>query len=99
MSDKAPMSYADANAVYDILVEHAGEVVDEYSRQRFVDAQMAYVEREYRFMGALGFGGKFRRRYDDVWFVACYPEDMNPHRQAVIDATNAALDAYRAKHA
>jgi hypothetical protein len=44
--------------------------------------------REYRFMGALGFGGKF---WQQSMTVTCYPEDETPERRAIIERANAAL--------
>lgn len=49
---------------------------------------------EYRFIGSLGFGGKFWRN-NGRWYVTAYREDLTPERQAVIDATNAALTALK----
>jgi hypothetical protein len=48
---------------------------------------------EYRFQGALGFGGKFRLRPSGLepHRVDCYPEDMNPTRRSIIEVTNKAL--------
>ena len=84
------------NAIYDILVEFAGETEHKNNRERFVFSQSIDFQREYRFIGALGMGGKFRRRsFDDVWFVDCYPEDLNEERAVKIAATNAALAEYQ----
>lgn len=50
---------------------------------------------EYRFIGALGFGGKvWSYRYADLGlrlYVTAYPEDMTPERQAMIDKANQRL--------
>jgi hypothetical protein len=48
------------------------------------------VCREYRFMAALGFGGKFRNNgnFDNTPYVDCYPEDMTPIRRGMIDRAN-----------
>jgi hypothetical protein len=92
------LTEAEANAVYDVLVEHAGEQEDEYSREMFVDAQVSDFQPEYRFMGVLGFGGKFRRRtFNDEWYVDCYPENLNKERKVIIQKTNEALVALRAQ--
>jgi hypothetical protein len=96
MRNDQGLSIEDANAVYDILVKHADELEDEYSREDFVSAQTREYISEYRFMGGLGFGGKFRRRSDDHWYVDCYSENLNKRTRAIIKATNNALDAYRA---
>lgn len=80
---------ATAWAVYDILVAHAGAT--EVGRDQFFYHQTTHRCDEYRFQGALGFGGKFRRDGDRM-YVDCYPEDMTDDRRARIDATNRALD-------
>lgn len=45
---------------------------------------------EYRFMGHLGFGGKFRTTHDG-WKVDCYREDKNPKRLKLITLINVEL--------
>jgi hypothetical protein len=93
-----PLTADQANAIYDVLVEHAG--ASEHAREEFVLTQTDRHVTEYRFQGALGFGGKFwrttglRREDPDLkWSVSAYPEDMSPERQQVIDAVNRALAA------
>lgn len=89
------MTKDEANAVYDILVRECGAAegndrswpgrdhfVREFTRDRHTD--------EYRFMGALGFGGKF---YPDRLRVSCYPEDETPERREMVERANAALRA------
>jgi hypothetical protein len=50
----------------------------------------------HRFVGELGFAGKFRRRRHGAgWFVDCYREDVTPRRQAMIEAANRAFDELR----
>lgn len=80
---------AEADAVYALLVEHCGAYDREGSREMFVYHATRGC-REYRFMGALGFGGKF---YNDgrTWRVGCYPEDMTADRAERIDRANVAL--------
>lgn len=85
----APMTGPQANAVYDILVEHTGADED-WMRDDFVHHQTADSTDEYRFQGALGFGGKFWN-CNDRWYVTCYPEDLTSDRQRAIDETNTAL--------
>lgn len=48
---------------------------------------------EYRFMGSLGFGGKFRNNgnNNNVPYVDCYSEHETPERLKMIDAANARL--------
>jgi hypothetical protein len=92
----APMTAGQANAVWDVLVQHAGASED--MRDMFVSTQQREVVAEWRFQGSLGFGGKFRRSgWDDRWYVDCYKEDVTPARQAAIDACNQALAELRGK--
>lgn len=79
--------------VYDILVKIAGATDDENNRSQwhhFWNERDQY--HEYRFIGSLGFGGKF---YCDGrgagWRVDCYPEHATPLRQTIIQNTNSAL--------
>lgn len=89
-----------ANAIYDILVKDAGApdgpVDGDFGtpRRDFMFHQTREMTWEYRFMGSLGFGGKFWN-YDGRWYVTAYPEDMTPERQQVIDDTNVALAALK----
>lgn len=78
-----------ADAIYDILVEHAGASPDFNHRFDFARA-MKSGAREYRFGGCLGFGGKYRPETNTV---DCYSEDETAERRAVIQATNEALRA------
>lgn len=80
------MTEVEADAVYNILVEHAG--ADEHGRREFAAMHANGRCDEYRFVGWLGFGGKFWRH---DWRVSAYPEDITPGRQAIVDVTNAAL--------
>ena len=50
---------------------------------------------EYRFMGALGFGGKFRNNgnLNNTPYVDCYPENETPERLSMIDRANERLAA------
>ena len=48
--------------------------------------------REYRFMGALGFGGKIWAD-DDGWRVSCYPEHLTDARGEMMVKANRALAA------
>lgn len=82
----------EANAIWDVLVEHAGAT--EHGREDFVFHQTDMRTDEYRFMGMLGFGGKFWN-YNGRWYVTAYPETVKfgTGLQQAIDATNAALAA------
>lgn len=93
-----PMTAEQANAVYDILAAHAGASDDAegWNRKQFVFHQTSEVVLEYRFQGALGFGGKFRRSgWDDRWYVDCYEEDLTDERRAMIEAANSELAKLR----
>lgn len=100
MDDTNTLTFQQANDVYDILIEKAGEIEDDYSRENFIHSQTTRFVGEFRFMGALGFGGKFRRgTYGNAWYVDCYSEDLNPARRAIIKATNKKLAKYQAETA
>lgn len=79
-----------SNAIWDILVREAGAL--ELDRDLFLQWFAEKNGREYRIGGALGFGGKFWRT-DGRFHVNCYPEDLTPESQQVIDRTNQALDS------
>jgi hypothetical protein len=84
------------NRVYDVLVGYCGAHSDLSSRASFVFAfckeRPTY---EYRFMGALGFGGKFRF---PGFTVDCYLEDTNPKSSAMIAQANAAFVPLREEY-
>ena len=81
----------DLDAAYTVLVEECG-ARDDDQRQHFLVAVEGFKRFEYRFMGALGFGGK-------LWlsvglrelYVTCYREDETPARLAMIERANARL--------
>lgn len=78
------------NQVYSILVEH-GDAHETY-REHFVSHALEeeHSLHEWRFCGNLGFGGKIWRDNGRL-FVRCYPEDVTPEREAVIETINAKL--------
>ena len=79
------------SAVYDLLVSKGGASSDEYTKQAFISYFLEgpdYQTREWRFMGHLGYGGKFWRNNPTGWYVSCYPEDETPERRALIDDLN-----------
>lgn len=88
-----------ADAIYDALIEFAGAPSDADARYQFVLTQTDRFCSEYRFIGALGFGGKFWRintkrpdgTWGPLWCVHAYREDMTPERQAIIDRTDEVL--------
>lgn len=88
-----PLTNIQAKLVYDVLVD----LVDAPERQRdmFYHTQINSVCEEYRFQGALGFGGKFRRAYwpwsGERWYVDQYREDESPATKAMIEEANAVL--------
>lgn len=80
-----------ANRAYDVLVEECQ--APEYGRNDFVRHYMINPRAtEWRFQGALGFGGKFWRSGGKA-YVTCYVEDRTPERKAMIDRANEILDA------
>jgi len=96
----------DGKEIWDKLVELCGlrrGTYDEQESKSFTAAlQHYFAERErlrakavwpfeWRFQGALGFGGKFYHQDFDGFTVGCYREDDSPERQAMIDAMNAWL--------
>ncbi len=89
-----PMTAEQADAVYDVLVEHCGASESNRTNFTFFIAPMEVAE--YRFVGALGFGGKFRRSgREDRWYVDCCEEDLTDERQRMIDAANKVLAVLR----
>jgi hypothetical protein len=79
----------EAHAVYDILVEecHARECW----RDNFVYSQMrSDFPREYRFQGAMGFGGKLWRN-DDRIYVSYYSEDRDSEKEQAKKAADERL--------
>lgn len=90
-----PMAEAQAEAVWQILVEMCGARSD----HGFIHHQTSAHVTEWRFGGLLGFGGKFWRTsghrpdgtWGEQWRVDCYIEDETPERRAIIDAANERL--------
>lgn len=67
-----------------MLVETCGATDDESNRAQW-EVFWGGNGNEYRFIGHLGFGGKFWRGRHS-WYITCYPEDVTPKRQAMMDA-------------
>lgn len=86
-----------AQIVYDVLIREAGATNSESDRMQFQNFwDRSDDPDEYRFMGLLGFGGKFWNGRSD-WHVSCYPEDRTPERDAIIERTNSALAKVRGR--
>lgn len=81
-----------ANEIYDILVQECRAPDEEHDRTYFVLTQTKEKITEWRFCGALGFGGKFWRNCGKI-YVTCYLEDETPERKAMIEAANKRLAA------
>ncbi len=86
-----------AAKIFDILVQECGAVRD--SLCHGFEPFRTYVEKEldrheYRFGGALGFGGKFYNSGFE-WRVSCYSENLTPQRRAMIEQANLRLEALR----
>lgn len=79
------------NKVFDILVAHAGVADTKAKREDFLFHLCGDSTTEYRFQGNLGFGGKFRR-HGGEHYIYCYPEDLTPERQKIIDLVNQELE-------
>jgi hypothetical protein len=82
-----------ANAVFNILVAECD--AHEGDRALFLHWAEHNIEtREFRFIGSLGFGGKFRVGYR-TWYVDCYPEDDTLRRQNSVAGANRRLATLR----
>lgn len=77
-------------AIYDVLVEECGAPDRPHLRASFADAFPAC--REWRFSGALGFGGKVWAHPGSL-YVTCYREDETPKRLAMMKRANDRLAA------
>lgn len=76
-----------AGKVYDVLMETCSAPACE--RESFIDHYINPTpSSEWRFCGALGFGGKFR---SPAFRVDCYPEDETPARREMISKANEQL--------
>lgn len=86
-----------AHEVIRVLITECGFTPRDRDGDMFVNnivtADKANVCHEYRFQGALGFGGKFRNNgnYENTPHVDCYPENETPERRAMIGRANARL--------
>lgn len=82
-----------AASVAKILHEECGYRIDPRELASFTYHVQKSSCTEYRFMGALGFGGKFRNNgnHNNMPYVDCYSEHETPERQTMIDAANKRL--------
>lgn len=86
------ISEQNAKAVAQILRDECGWCSDDRGEWAFVHHVTKGCD-EYRFMGALGFGGKFRNNgnNDDTPYVDFYPEDATPDRRQRAERANQRL--------
>lgn len=84
------MTQGQAREVYDVLVEEAGADSREHTKESFARQQAEDHLAEYRFCGLLGFGGKFWR-YNGLWYVNCYRENLDGEAKDIITRTNQRL--------
>jgi len=85
-------SLAYRDTIYDVLVRECGAQDNESMRGQWAAFwKRAESANEFRFMGALGFGGKVWVGRHEPPYVTCYPEDETASRQAMIEAANVAL--------
>ena len=83
-----------ARDVYQVLVNCCGAPDDEYSVLSFMSHATVNGVSEWRFVGRLGFGGKFiNNGVLHNWFVVCGPEDKKiiKREQKNIDRANEKL--------
>ena len=88
-----PLTEEQARRSLTILIEECGHrVLDPRDGEAFVRAVVKGCM-EYRFIGALGFGGKFRNNdnHENTPHVDCYREDESPARRKMIAAANARI--------
>lgn len=80
-----------ATEIAKILVEIGGANAEIANENHFFIYYLTKESgQEYRFMGHLGGGGKFRVTYWG-WKIDCYSEDSNPKREALIEEINGKL--------
>lgn len=86
--------------VWSLLQKHCG--AGEEPKTEFLQNTPRTIDvhehMEFRFQGALGFGGKIRYNPKDHFYVDCYPEDMNPERRRMIEEVNAELKKLKIRH-
>lgn len=87
-----PINLTEATMVLNILRHECGYKIDNHEVDNFLRNIMEGCQ-EWRFMGALGFGGKFRNNgnNDNTPYVDCYPESRTPERDTMIAKANERL--------
>lgn len=97
-----PITEHQALSILQILIEECGYTAEAGRRADFVRSIVKDEPRclEYRFMGALGSGGKFRNNgnNDNVPYVDCYAESSTPAIVAMIDRANKQIAAMFAEN-
>jgi hypothetical protein len=89
-------SAAQAVAIWDVLVAECGNRNDEPERGMFLRYITEETEPlEWRFMGSLGFGGKFYVN-GNGWYVGCYREDRTTEGEEAIRLANEKIKAIQA---
>jgi hypothetical protein len=84
------------SAIVTILTEECGARFDASDSYAFGFYIGKSEHIEWRFMGALGFGGKFRHdgyHNDGIPYVDCYQEDGTAERRAMMERANQRLKA------
>ena len=80
-----------ANTIWSMLVEDCGARKDDIDRHEFVAYLMSEERGEWRFIGNLGFGGKFY--FSPFEFrIGCYKEDTTEEKTLLIEETNQKLE-------
>ena len=92
MSREAIITAPYAFAIAKILMKHCGLTFS--MAREFAIGQAGKCYPEWRFQGALGFGGKFWN-WDGRWYVSCYREDDSPERSKMIEQANLDLAQLR----
>lgn len=79
--------------IWDVLVERcqASSLGKPEFESYMLENALSRHPMEYRFQGALGFGGKIWLNTGEFPYVTCYPEDLTDEREAMIRATNEVL--------
>jgi hypothetical protein len=80
------------SAILQVLVEECGWRPSDSDREMFTYHYDTadHQPLEYRFIGALGFGGKLWMQGEHL-YVSCYQEDETPERLTMIERANKRL--------